>query len=211
MIWPFHITNTPEAFQDQFFVYNWVATNMIDIDLEDTLKELRAVGVKLVFIDTQPTVTPVAVHNRTDFATSMINGRSVVELAPNSASAKEIKELWAYIEDRLQRLKPSYPMLVDTPDPVEEAKPEGSDEIEDFDLEDHFEDDLEDHTETSGPVYKAAESEVRDVMDLLGFDDKAITAEFEEFQEVILAQKEHTGFGRRASFGRRGNVRAIGV
>jgi chromosome partitioning protein len=142
--------------------------------LRDTLEELRATGVKLVFIDTQPTVTnvireivscadlvviptrpsphdlravgptldlvercgkpvvfavnsatrraritgdvavalsqhgtvaPVTVHNRTDFATSMVDGRAVMELKPDSPSAKEISALWDYLEVRLNRLE----------------------------------------------------------------------------------------------------------
>lgn len=142
--------------------------------LRDTLEELRTTGVKLVFIDTQPTVTdvireivscadlvviptrpsphdlravgptldlvercgkpvvfainsatrraritgdvavalsqhgtvaPVTVHNRTDFATSMIDGRAVMELKPDSPSSKEIGALWDYLEARLNRIE----------------------------------------------------------------------------------------------------------
>jgi chromosome partitioning protein len=143
--------------------------------LADTLAELRASGVKLVFIDTQPTVTdvirdivkcadlvviptrpsphdlravgptldlvercgkplvfavncatrraritgdaavalsqhgtvaPVTVHNRTDFATSMVDGRSVMETKPDGPSAKEIIALWDYLDGRLARIEP---------------------------------------------------------------------------------------------------------
>jgi len=49
------------------------------------------------------TVAPIMVHHRTDFAASMIDGRTVMEVNPNSKSAKEIVDLWAYIADRLEK------------------------------------------------------------------------------------------------------------
>jgi len=50
------------------------------------------------------TVAPVTIFNRTDFAASMIDGRTVMEVDPNGKSAEEIKGLWEYIEQRLARL-----------------------------------------------------------------------------------------------------------
>ncbi|MGP1353086.1 MAG: AAA family ATPase [Parasphingopyxis sp.] len=49
------------------------------------------------------TVAPVTLHHRTDFAASMIDGRTVMEIDPNGKSAAEIRELWAYISDRLEK------------------------------------------------------------------------------------------------------------
>ncbi len=49
------------------------------------------------------TVAPVTVHHRTDFASSMIDGRTVMDFDPNCKSAKEIENLWVYIADRLER------------------------------------------------------------------------------------------------------------
>ena len=49
-------------------------------------------------------VAPVTIHHRVDFAASMVDGRTVGEAVPKSASAKEIAELWLYIQDRLARL-----------------------------------------------------------------------------------------------------------
>ena len=43
------------------------------------------------------TVAPTFVQHRGDFATSMIDGRTVQELAPEGRSAKEIALLWDYI------------------------------------------------------------------------------------------------------------------
>jgi len=49
------------------------------------------------------TVAPVTIHHRTDFAASMIDGRTVMEVDPKSKSAKEVEELWVYISDRLEK------------------------------------------------------------------------------------------------------------
>ena len=49
------------------------------------------------------TVAPVTVHQRTEFAASMIDGRTVMEVEPNSKSTAEITALWAYISDRLEK------------------------------------------------------------------------------------------------------------
>lgn len=49
------------------------------------------------------TVAPTVVHHRTNFATSMIDGRTVMELNQESKSALEIKELWGYLENRLAK------------------------------------------------------------------------------------------------------------
>jgi len=49
------------------------------------------------------TVAPVTIHHRTDFASSMIDGRTVMDFDANGKSAKEIEAIWAYIADRLER------------------------------------------------------------------------------------------------------------
>ena len=49
------------------------------------------------------TVAPVTLHHRTDFAASMIDGRTVMEVDPNSRSANEVATLWTYISDRLEK------------------------------------------------------------------------------------------------------------
>jgi len=49
------------------------------------------------------TVAPITIHQRTDFASSMIDGRTVLELNEKSRSAQEIEQLWLYLRDRLDR------------------------------------------------------------------------------------------------------------
>jgi chromosome partitioning protein len=49
------------------------------------------------------TVAPITLHHRTDFAASMIDGRTVMEVDPNGRSAAEVTNLWNYISDRLEK------------------------------------------------------------------------------------------------------------
>jgi chromosome partitioning protein len=49
------------------------------------------------------TVAPVTICHRTDFAASMIDGRTVMEVDPKGKSAAEVIELWAYLQDRLEK------------------------------------------------------------------------------------------------------------
>lgn len=47
-------------------------------------------------------VAPSVIHQRIDFASSMIDGRTVMEIASQSKSADEIFELWSFLENRLK-------------------------------------------------------------------------------------------------------------
>ena len=49
------------------------------------------------------TVAPITLHHRTDFAASMIDGRTVMEIDPKGRSAQEVSTLWNYISDRLEK------------------------------------------------------------------------------------------------------------
>ena len=71
------------------------------------------------------TVAPVTLHHRTDFAASMIDGRTVMEVDPKGRSAQEVVELWDYISDRLEKnfrrtvfAAPGAPAAQSTPRPV---------------------------------------------------------------------------------------------
>ena len=46
-------------------------------------------------------VAPVILHQRTEYAVSMIDGRTVMETAPNGCSAQEIADLWKYLYPRI--------------------------------------------------------------------------------------------------------------
>src|SRR5689334_11233716 len=64
----------------------------------------RITGESAVALSQHGTVAPVTIHHRVDFSASMIDGRTVGEVVPNSASAKEMKDLWLYIQERLSRI-----------------------------------------------------------------------------------------------------------
>ena len=49
------------------------------------------------------TVAPITIHQRTDFAASMIDGRTTMETDPKGRSAGEVRALWEYISDRLEK------------------------------------------------------------------------------------------------------------
>jgi chromosome partitioning protein len=60
-------------------------------------------GESAVALSQHGMVAPVTIHHRVDFAASMIDGRTVGEAAPNSASAREVRDLWLYLQDKLSR------------------------------------------------------------------------------------------------------------
>jgi chromosome partitioning protein len=64
----------------------------------------RITGEAAVALSQHGMVAPVTIHHRVDFAASMVDGRTVGEAVPKSASAKEIRELWLYMQDRIARL-----------------------------------------------------------------------------------------------------------
>ncbi len=49
------------------------------------------------------TVAPITLHHRTEYASAMIDGRTVMEVNPGGKSAVEVEELWDYINDRLEK------------------------------------------------------------------------------------------------------------
>jgi hypothetical protein len=64
----------------------------------------RITGESAVALSQHGTVAPIIIHHRVDFAASMIDGRTVGEIVPDSASAREIAALWTYIQDKLSRI-----------------------------------------------------------------------------------------------------------
>jgi chromosome partitioning protein len=64
----------------------------------------RITGESAIALSQHGTVAPITIHHRTDFAASMIDGRTVGEVVPGSQSAKEISDLWLYIQGRLSRI-----------------------------------------------------------------------------------------------------------
>lgn len=48
-------------------------------------------------------VSPTVIYQRTDFASSMIDGRTAQEIDPNGKSAAEVAQLWVYINTHLRK------------------------------------------------------------------------------------------------------------
>ena len=46
-------------------------------------------------------VAPIIIHDRVDYAGSMIDGRTVLEVDPRGRSASEVAELWAFVRARM--------------------------------------------------------------------------------------------------------------
>ena len=63
----------------------------------------RITGEAAIALSQHGTVAPVTLYQRTDFASSMIDGRTVQELDPASKSAGEVAELWGYVDKQLRK------------------------------------------------------------------------------------------------------------
>jgi len=63
----------------------------------------RITNQAVIALSQHGTLAPSIIHQRTDFASSMIDGRTVMELATKSRSAGEIETLWQYLQGRLDR------------------------------------------------------------------------------------------------------------
>jgi len=67
----------------------------------------RITSEAIALVSQHGPLAPAIVHQRVDFASSMIDGRTVMELPGASRSASEIAQLWTYLESRLER-QPQY-------------------------------------------------------------------------------------------------------
>jgi chromosome partitioning protein len=63
----------------------------------------RITSEAAVALSQHGTVAPVILHHRTDFAASMIDGRTVMEVDPSGKSAFEVASLWTYVSERLEK------------------------------------------------------------------------------------------------------------
>ncbi len=64
----------------------------------------KITGESAVALSQHGTVAPVTLHHRVDFAASMVDGKTIGEIDAKSKSAKEVSDLWSYVEGRLARL-----------------------------------------------------------------------------------------------------------
>ncbi len=63
----------------------------------------KITGQAAIALSQHGTVAPSILAQRTDFAASMTDGRTVQELDPSSRSAAEIVELWKYVDTQLRK------------------------------------------------------------------------------------------------------------
>lgn len=63
----------------------------------------RITGDAAVALSQHGTVAPVTLYQRTDFASSMIDGRTAQEIDPDSKAADEVVRLWAYVSTHLRK------------------------------------------------------------------------------------------------------------
>jgi chromosome partitioning protein len=64
----------------------------------------RITGQAAIALSQHGTVAPSIIHHRTEFASSMIDGRTVMELPRTQRSSAEIENLWTYLDARLERI-----------------------------------------------------------------------------------------------------------
>jgi chromosome partitioning protein len=74
--------------------------------VNDATPRARITAEAAVALSQHGTVAPITVHHRTDFAASMIDGRTVMELNAECQSAREIRGLWEYLWARVQHVVP---------------------------------------------------------------------------------------------------------
>lgn len=84
--------------------------------LNSATPRARITGEAAIALSQHGTVAPVTIHHRVNFASSMIDGRTVAEIDEGNASAHEIADLWRYLADRLDRRQ-----VVALPNGVEEV------------------------------------------------------------------------------------------
>ncbi len=63
----------------------------------------RITNQAVIALSQHGTLAPSIIHQRTDFAASMIDGRTVMEMPRKSRSVNEIVLLWEYLRKRLER------------------------------------------------------------------------------------------------------------
>ena len=71
--------------------------------INGTAQRAKITGEAAIALSQHGTVAPVTLYQRTDFAASMIDGRTAQEIDPTSRSAGEIVELWKYVATQLHK------------------------------------------------------------------------------------------------------------
>ena len=64
----------------------------------------KITGEAAIALSQHGTVAPVTLYQRTDYAASMIDGRTVQEIDATSRSAVEISKLWMYVSTQINKV-----------------------------------------------------------------------------------------------------------
>ena len=78
--------------------------------INSATKKARITTETVALLSQHGPLAPTVVHHRVDFASSMIDGRTVMELPGQSAASDEINALWSYLSRRLAGTVP-WPIL----------------------------------------------------------------------------------------------------
>lgn len=71
--------------------------------VNEATKRARLTGQAAIALSQHGTVSPVIVHKSEEFRDSMTPGRTVLETQPDGGSASEIRDLWVYMNERLNK------------------------------------------------------------------------------------------------------------
>jgi len=75
----------------------------------------RITNETLALLSRHGHLAPTVVHQRVAFASSMTDGRTVMELAPNAPGSDEIERLWSYLHQRIAGAGPSIALTLGPP------------------------------------------------------------------------------------------------
>jgi chromosome partitioning protein len=75
----------------------------------------RITNETLALLSRHGHLAPTVVHQRVAFASSMTDGRTVMELAPKSPGSEEIESLWSYLHQRIAGARPTTTLGLGTP------------------------------------------------------------------------------------------------
>lgn len=67
----------------------------------------KITGESAIALSQHGTVAPITLYQRTDYAASMTDGRTVQELDRQSRSAQEVTALWSYVFKQLEKAAPT--------------------------------------------------------------------------------------------------------
>lgn len=81
--------------------------------INSATRNARITTETVTLLSQHGTLAPAILHHRVDFASSMIDGRTVMELPGGSLASKEVAKLWTYLRKRIQgeAIRPTIPTL----------------------------------------------------------------------------------------------------